>query len=90
MFISKALKLNSISSEHDSSGKILNLLSNDGSRVEMAFLFFSYLIVAPLQAIAILLLLLEMVDISILSGVLLLAIIIPLQSFLGKVLNMYR
>jgi ATP-binding cassette subfamily C (CFTR/MRP) protein 4 len=84
----KSLKLNL--SEHDSTGKIINMLSNDGTRIEFGFLWISYLIVSPLQGIAIIYLLLELVDLSILSGVLILLLIVPLQSVLGKVLNIYK
>ena len=81
--------MNSICSEQNSSGRILNLLSNDGTRIEMAFYFIPYLVIGPLLAVAIVILLIEMVDITILSGILLLFIIMPLQSVLGKVLNTY-
>ena len=86
----KSLKLNSKNLEHDSSGKIINLLSNDVSRIETAFHFFPNLFTGPLQVIAIILLLLEMIDLSIIVGVSLLIIVIPLQFVLGKFLNIYK
>ena len=76
--------------EQDSNGKIFNFLSNDVSRIETAFYFFPYLIAGPLQVIAILLMLLEMVDLSMLSGTLLILIVIPIQTFLGKIQTIYK
>ena len=74
----------------DQGGKILNLLSNDGFRIEGAFIFYHYLLIAPLLTITTAILLTKMVDLSILSGLLLLLIIVPLQSILGKVLTIYK
>jgi ATP-binding cassette subfamily C (CFTR/MRP) protein 4 len=73
----------------ESNGKIINLLSNDASRIEFGFLFVPYLIISPLQAIAIIFLLVEMVDLSMLSGILLFLTVIPLQSLVAKILNRY-
>jgi ABC-type multidrug transport system fused ATPase/permease subunit len=86
----KALKLSSTNLEKDSNGKILNFLSNDVSRIETAFYFLPYLIAGPLQIIGIVLMLFEMVDLSILSGIILIFIVIPIQSFLGKIQTIYK
>jgi ABC-type transport system involved in cytochrome bd biosynthesis fused ATPase/permease subunit len=86
----KALKLSSTNLEKDSNGKILNFFSNDVSRIETAFYFYPYLIAGPLQIIGIVLMLFEMVDSSILSGTLLIFIVIPIQSFLGKIQTIYK
>ena len=86
----KALKLSNTNSEGYSSGKILNLLSNDGSRIEQSFHYVAYLVIAPLETIAIILLLSKYVDITILCGILLLIVSIPLQTYLGKVLNNFK
>ena len=76
--------------EQDFNGKILNFLSNDASRIENAFMFCPILIVGPIQAIAIVMLLLKMVDLSILSGLILLIVLIPLQIVLGKLTNIFK
>ena len=82
--------MDSVSLNSDASGRILNLLTNDSSRVERAFYFYHYLVVGPLQAVAIMILLFELVDFSILSGVLLILVLIPLQSIFGKLSNYFR
>ena len=72
------------------SGKIINLLSNDATRVEMFHYFLPFLIISPIQAIIIIFLLIKFVNISILSGVVLLLIAIPAQSLSGKILDRLR
>ena len=86
----QALKLSSKNLEQDSSGKILNFLSNDVSRIEVGYFFSPYLFAGPFQVLAIILMLLEMVDLSIISGILLLIIVIPLQSVLGKIQTIFK
>lgn len=86
----QVLKLNSLNSNQNSSGKILNLISNDTSKIEIALMFPAYLVIAPLQAISIIILLIFMVDYTILAGLLILAIIFPLQITLGKLFNVFR
>lgn len=66
------------------------MLSNDTSRVEMAFLFLSYLLVGPLEAVFVVVVLINMIDYSILGGLLILLIVIPFQLLIGKVLNRLR
>ena len=88
--IFKALKLNLMNLEKDANGKIINILSNDVSRIESAFYFFPYFFISPLQTIVIVLILFKMVDLSILSGITLLVLVIPLQSCFGKLQNIYK
>ena len=73
-----------------SSGQIINLLGNDGTRIDNAVLFFPYLLIGPIQSIIIVFLLIKMIDASILSGLILLAFSIPAQALSGKLLDRLR
>lgn len=82
--------MSSLQSEQNSSGKIINLLANDGTRIEFSIFFAPYLFIGPIMAIVVLLYLIMAADYSILSGLLVLILTIPLQSFLGKLLGNIR
>jgi ATP-binding cassette subfamily C (CFTR/MRP) protein 4 len=73
-----------------SSGQIINLLGNDGTRIDNAVLFFPYLLIGPMQSIVVIILLIKMTDTSILSGLILLAFSIPAQALSGKLLDRLR
>lgn len=84
---SKSFRLNSIVT-HDSkatTGQIMNLVSNDVERFVISPLFVSYIIWAPIQAIAILILGLYTIGPAFAIGIgLLLFIFIPLQVYLSN------
>lgn len=71
-------------------GQLLNMLSNDATRIEFSVYFVPYLVVGPLEAIATAILLTKMIDVSVLSGLVIIAIAIPTQAALGKVLDKIR
>ncbi len=71
-------------------GDILKNLSSDAVRIEYGILFIPYIIVSPLQVIAIILLLLKLVDLSFLSGIILLFLTIPLQSIYKERITAYK
>ena len=82
----KSLRLNSVGGgEVASTGQILNLVSNDVERFMMTTLFISYVIWAPLQAIAILIIGIYLIGPAFAVGIgLLLFVFIPLQLYLSK------
>ena len=86
----KAFKLNMVSYDSNSGGQFINILSTDCSRVESAILFFPVLFLAPIELICVILLLIQLVDRIILSGLIVIAIAIPLQSLMGKVFDHMR
>ena len=68
-----------------SSGQIMNLVSNDVERFLLSTLFISYIIWAPLEAIAILIIGLYLVGAAFSVGLgFLLLIFVPLQFWLSK------
>jgi len=71
-------------------GQILNMIANDCSRIEMAFYFVPYLLIGPIQAITIIIMLFTLVDFTVLSGLVVLLFIIPIQSLLAKLLDRMR
>ncbi|CAF0703150.1 unnamed protein product [Brachionus calyciflorus] len=86
----KAFKLNLFGSDNQLAGQLLNMLSNDGTKIEYSVYFLAYLIIAPIESIIIIIILVETIDASILSGLVILAISIPIQSLLGKALDRLR
>nr|UOU03343.1 ATP-binding cassette subfamily C4-4-2 [Brachionus rubens] len=86
----KAFKLNMSGSGNNLNGQLLNMLSNDGTKLEYIVYFMSYLIVSPLESIAIVIILVKLVDVSILSGLIIIGISIPIQSLVGKIVDKLR
>ena len=72
------------------SGQIVNLLANDGTRIEYSVYFLPYLFIAPIQTIVVIILLVKIIDFSILSGLVCLLVAIPLQTLTGKILDYLR
>jgi len=88
----KALRLSSTSPDTStSSGKILNLASNDVERFLMASLFVNYLFWAPVQSIGILVVGIILLGPAFASGVgLLVVVVVPLQTYLARRFAFYR
>lgn len=84
----KAFRLKSRGSGNE--GQLINLIANDASRVESVTYFIPYLLVGPIQTIAIIILIVKLIDVSVLSGLLILVISIPSQAFLGKLNDKFR
>eukprot|EP00158_Paraphelidium_tribonemae_P009276 Partr_v1_DN28821_c1_g1_i1_m34129 putative ATP-binding cassette, sub-family C (CFTR MRP), member len=75
----KMIKLSSLSRQKFSSGRILNMVSSDLTRIEMTVIQGHYIWSGPLQVIVILILLILNIGVSALAGVGLLIILIPVQ-----------
>lgn len=75
----KALKMSTHSSEV---GKIINILSNDVYRLDMAAMHLCQIIVAPIETIVVLYCLYMTVGSSTASGIVFLLLFLPLQSIL--------
>nr|APD26522.1 ATP-binding cassette transporter subfamily C member 4 X4 protein [Brachionus koreanus] len=90
VFSFKAFKLNMSGADNQLGGQLINMLSNDGTRIEYSVYFIPHLIIAPLQSSIIIFILAETIDISILSGLVIIFLAIPLQSFLGNIIDKLR
>ncbi|XP_026820606.1 multidrug resistance-associated protein 4-like isoform X2 [Rhopalosiphum maidis] len=86
----KAIRLSNESLGETSSGRIVNLLSNDVQRFDGALFFLHYLWITPLETIIITYLLWQEIGVSSIFGVAILITFIPLQVWLGKKISKFR
>ncbi|XP_015366052.1 PREDICTED: probable multidrug resistance-associated protein lethal(2)03659 [Diuraphis noxia] len=86
----KALRLSQTSLGETTVGQVVNLLSNDVNRFDIAFIFIHFLWVGPLQSIVVTYFLWQELGVSSLVGVAIFLVFIPLQGWLGKKTSKYR
>ncbi|KAK4880384.1 hypothetical protein RN001_008530 [Aquatica leii] len=86
----KSLRLSKTSLGQTTIGQMVNLLSNDVNRFDIAILFAHYFWVGPIQAIICTYFMYEEVGISALIGVLALFLFIPLQFGLARMIARFR
>ncbi|KAE9539572.1 hypothetical protein AGLY_004824 [Aphis glycines] len=86
----KALRLSKTSLGETTIGQVVNLLSNDANRFDIAFIFIHFLWVGPLQTIVVTYFLWQELGVSSLIGVVIFLLFIPLQGWLGKKTSEYR
>lgn len=68
----------------------MNLLSNDASKLESSVIFVPYLLIGPLQTLAVVVLLVKLVDYTALIGLIVICLNNPIQSILAKITNFFR
>ncbi|XP_049425689.1 ATP-binding cassette sub-family C member 4-like [Epinephelus fuscoguttatus] len=90
MIYRKALGLSSKSMGQTTTGQIVNLLSNDVNRFDEVTLNLHYLWVGPLQAVVIIVLLWYEIGPSCLAGVAVIALMMPVQTWFGKLFGIFR
>ncbi|KAK6644533.1 hypothetical protein RUM43_000800 [Polyplax serrata] len=86
----KALRLSRTALGETTVGQVVNLLSNDVNRFDVALIFLHYLWIAPVETIIVTYFMYEVVGWATFLGVLFLLMLIPLQGLLGKKMSMYR
>ncbi|XP_059609695.1 probable multidrug resistance-associated protein lethal(2)03659 [Phlebotomus argentipes] len=86
----KALRLSRAALGNVAPGKVVNLLSNDVNRFDMVSVFVNWLWSAPLLALTIGYILYELVGVPALIGIAIVLIVMPLQSFTGRLASKYR
>ncbi|KAH8352145.1 hypothetical protein KR084_002249, partial [Drosophila pseudotakahashii] len=84
MIYRKALRLSKRALGNTMSGHVVNLLSNDISRLDNTPYYLHYLWVGPLQTVVVTYLMYQEIGIAALFGVIFMSLFIPLQMFLGK------
>ncbi|XP_033100013.1 multidrug resistance-associated protein 4-like [Anneissia japonica] len=86
----KALRLSSTALGKTTVGQIVNILSNDVNRFDLAMLFVHYLWIAPLQLIAVTVLLWYEIGPSCFAGVFIVLLMAPLQAWFGTLFAKFR
>uniref|UniRef100_A0A8C0R6Y4 ATP binding cassette subfamily C member 4 (PEL blood group) n=1 Tax=Canis lupus dingo TaxID=286419 RepID=A0A8C0R6Y4_CANLU len=86
----EALRLSNMAMGKTTTGQIVNLLSNDVNKFDQVTVFLHFLWAGPLQAIAVTALLWMEIGISCLAGMVVLIILLPLQSCIGKLFSSLR
>ncbi|XP_061693359.1 ATP-binding cassette sub-family C member 4-like [Syngnathoides biaculeatus] len=90
MIYCKALRLSSQAMGQTTTGQIVNLLSNDVNRFDEITLNLHYLWVGPLQAVVIIYFLWYEIGPSCLAGVAVIAFMMPVQTWFGKLFGIFR
>lgn len=86
----KSLKLSSTALGNTSVGKVVNLLSNDVSRFDIVSVFLHSMWLAPLLSIIVGILLYYEVGVPGILGMVVIAIVTPIQSYTGKLSSIFR
>uniref|UniRef100_A0A182NJ65 Multidrug resistance-associated protein lethal(2)03659 n=1 Tax=Anopheles dirus TaxID=7168 RepID=A0A182NJ65_9DIPT len=90
MIYRKSLRLSKTALGDTTAGQVVNLLSNDVGRLDLAVLFVHYLWIGPLETLVVTYLMYREIGISAIYGVLFLLLFIPLQAYLGKKTSVLR
>ncbi|XP_053689234.1 probable multidrug resistance-associated protein lethal(2)03659 [Sabethes cyaneus] len=90
MVYRKSLRLSKTALGDTTAGQVVNLLSNDVGRLDLAVLFVHYLWIGPLETIVVTYLMYREIGISAIFGVIFLLLFIPLQAYLGKKTSVLR
>ncbi|PNF20422.1 Multidrug resistance-associated protein 4 [Cryptotermes secundus] len=86
----KSLRLSRTALGETAAGKVVNLLSNDVSRFDMVSIFLHAMWTAPLSAVIITYFLFVNAGYSGLIGIGIVFLIVPLQSYTGRLTSIYR
>ncbi|XP_077583755.1 ATP-binding cassette sub-family C member 4-like [Stigmatopora nigra] len=90
MIYRKALRLNNTALTKTTTGQIVNLLSNDVNRFDEVTLYLHFLWLTPLQAIAVIVLLMYWMGQSCLWGMAVLFVLLPVQTGFGRLFSTLR
>ncbi|XP_044727627.1 ATP-binding cassette sub-family C member 4-like isoform X2 [Chrysoperla carnea] len=86
----KALRLSKTALGETTAGQVVNLLSNDVNRFDVAVLFLQMLWVGPLETVICTYFMYQEIGVSAIAGVIALLLFIPLQAWLGKRTSILR
>nr|XP_013098632.1 unnamed protein product [Stomoxys calcitrans] len=90
MIYRKSLRLSKTALGSTTAGQVVNLISNDVGRLDLATIFIHYLWVGPLETCLITYLMYREIGISAVFGVAFMLMFIPLQGWLGKKTSVLR
>ncbi|KAJ9591424.1 hypothetical protein L9F63_002030, partial [Diploptera punctata] len=86
----KALRLSKTALGETTVGQTVNLLSNDVSRFDVMLLFLSYMWVGPIEMAILTYFMWQQIEMAALIGVAIIALVIPIQAFIGKMMSTLR
>lgn len=86
----KSLRLSKTALGETTVGQVVNLLSNDVNRFDVAVIFLHYLWIGPLATCLITYLMWQEIDVAAVVGVAFMLAFIPLQAYLGKQTSVLR
>ncbi|KAI4466028.1 atp-binding cassette sub-family c [Holotrichia oblita] len=86
----KALKLSNTALGQTASGQVVNLLSNDVSRFDIVSIFIHHMWLAPTSALIVTYLLWREAGLAGIIGIIPVFLVVPLQSYTGKLSAKYR
>ncbi|KRT80296.1 ABC transporter ATP-binding protein, partial [Oryctes borbonicus] len=86
----KALKLSNTALGQTASGQVVNLLSNDVSRFDIVSIFIHHMWLAPTSALIVTYLLYREAGLAGVIGIIPVFLVVPLQSYTGKLSAKYR
>ena len=84
------MRMSSTAMEQTTTGQIVNLMSNDVTRAEESVAFLNYLWVAPLQMIALLIVIWYILGPFVLPAFAVFLLLIPMQAYTGKIFSKLR
>ncbi|XP_013924730.1 PREDICTED: multidrug resistance-associated protein 4 [Thamnophis sirtalis] len=90
MIYHKALRLSNTAMSKTTTGQIVNLLSNDVNKFDQVTIFLHFLWAGPVQAIAVTVLLWLEIGPSCLAGMVVLFILLPFQTCIGRLFSALR
>ncbi|XP_033637557.1 multidrug resistance-associated protein 4-like [Asterias rubens] len=86
----KSLRLSHLALGETTIGQLVNILSNDVNRFDLAFNFLHYLWIGPIQLAVVTVLMWWQIGPSCLAGLSILLLLSPLQAYMGKLFSKFR
>ncbi|XP_022093427.1 multidrug resistance-associated protein 4-like [Acanthaster planci] len=86
----KALKLSNLALGETTVGQLVNILSNDVNRFDLAFVFIHHLWIAPCQLIVVFALCWREIGVSCVAGLSIMFLMAPIQVYMGKLFSRLR
>lgn len=86
----KVFKFDMSGKENESSGRIMNLITNDVTKFEYLFMLLSFLAIAPIQALFFVFAFARLVHVHFLVGLCAMILAVPIQYVISKLINRFK
>ncbi|KAL8559265.1 hypothetical protein ACOMHN_040389 [Nucella lapillus] len=90
LMFKKVLRLSDAGMSQTSTGHIVNLMSNDVGRFDKGVQLLHYLWIGPLQAVVVMVILWRELGASVVGGLVVLLLLIPVQGLMGRIFSKLR